>query len=60
MNRIRIGALLTVILGVIFAFAGLMTSLRDFGIGAAVAAAGVVVYGLVDFIEEREREEGSR
>jgi len=53
MNRIRIGAALTIILGIIFAFAGLMTSLRDFGIGIAVAAAGVVVYGLVDYVSER-------
>ena len=51
MNRIRIGATLTVILGGIFAAAGLMNSLRDFGIGLAVAATGGLVYGLVDSID---------
>ena len=50
MNRIRIGAFLTVILGGIFAAAGLMDNLRDFGIGLAVAASGGLVYGLVDYI----------
>ncbi len=55
MNRIRIGAVLTVMLGVIYGFTGLVNDLRDFGIGVAVAAAGVVVYGLVDYIDGWDR-----
>lgn len=51
MNRIRIGAFLTVILGGIFAAFGLMNSLWDFGIGLAVAATGGLVYGLADYID---------
>ena len=51
MNRIRIGAFLTVILGGIFAAAGLMNNRRDFGIGMAVAATGGLVYGLADYID---------
>jgi hypothetical protein len=54
-NRIRIGAFLTVILGGIFAAAGLMDNLRDFGIGLAVAASGGLVYGLVDYIDGWDR-----
>ena len=55
MSRIRIGATLTVILGGIFAAAGLMDNLRDFGIGLAVAATGGLVYGLVDYIDGWDR-----
>ena len=55
MNRIRIGACLTVILGGIFAAAGLMNNLRDFGIGLAVAATGGLVYGLADYIDGWDR-----
>ena len=55
MNRIRIGAFLTVILGGIFAAAGLMNSMRDFGIGLAVAASGGLVYWLVDYIDGWDR-----
>ncbi len=51
MNRIRIGAFLTVILGGIFAASGLMNSLWDFGIGLAVAGVGGLVYGLADYID---------
>ena len=55
MNRIRICSFLTVILGGIFAAAGLMDNLRDFGIGVAVAASGGLVYGLVDYIDGWDR-----
>ena len=55
MNRIRIGAFLTVILGGIFAAAGLMDNLRDFGIGLAVAGTGGLVYGLIDYIDGWDR-----
>jgi hypothetical protein len=51
MNRIRFGALLTAILGVIYGAAGLMESVTSFGIGMAVAAAAITLYGLLDFIE---------
>jgi len=57
MNRVRIAASLTVILGVIYGFSGLMVSVTEFGIGMAVAAGGVVIYGLVDFIESRDEED---
>jgi len=52
MNRIRIGAAITIMLGAIYASAGLLDSLTEFGIGLAVATLGVIVYGLCDFIED--------
>ena len=60
MNRIRIGLAITIIIGAIYAAAGLFDSLTQFGIGAAVASAGMVGYGLLDFIEAREAEEMNR
>lgn len=52
MTRIRIGLLLTMILGAIYAFSGLLTSLREFGIGLAIVAAAIVAHGLITFIEQ--------
>ena len=56
MNRIRIGLAITIILGSIYAAAGLFTSLRDFGIGAAIAATAMTGYGLLDFLEAHRNE----
>lgn len=53
MNRIRIGMALSIVIGSIYAAAGLLDSLTDFGIGLAVACLGVIGYGLCDFIEDR-------
>lgn len=53
MNRIRIGMALSVLLGVLYAGCGLLDSLTDFGVGLAVAALGVIGFGLCDFIEDR-------
>lgn len=52
MNRIRIGMALSVVIGTIYAAAGLLDSLTDFGIGLAVACLGVIGYGLCDFLED--------
>lgn len=43
-----------------YAGLGLLTSLRDFGIGAAVAAAAVLLHGLLDYCDERRREHDHR
>lgn len=53
MNRIRIGMAISVLIGVIYAAAGLLDSLTDFGLGLAVASLGVIGYGLCDFLEDR-------
>lgn len=53
MNRIRIGMAISVVIGVIYAAAGLFDSLTNFGLGLAVASLGVIGYGLCDFIEDR-------
>lgn len=60
MNRIRIGMAISVLLGTIYASAGLFDSLTQFGIGVAVVCLGVVGYGLCDFIETHENETISR
>ena len=52
MLRIRIGLTLTMILGSIYAAAGLMTSLRDFGIGVAVVATAWLLQGLITFLDD--------
>ena len=51
MNKIRFGLAATMLLGAIYAGFGLLISLRDFGIGLAVAAAAMVAYELTIFIE---------
>lgn len=60
MNRIRIGLAVTVLLGVIYSGAGLFESLTQFGVGMAVAAAAMIGYGLVDFVEARQAEKRCR
>lgn len=54
MNRIRIGLFITMIFGAIYAAAGLMTSLRDFGIGVAVVALAVLCQGLLTYVHDHE------
>jgi hypothetical protein len=57
MNRIRVGLTITAILGVIYAAAGLLNNLTEFGVGAAVAAAAIAGYGLCDFIDDHHNEQ---
>lgn len=57
LNRIRIGCAITIIVGAVYASGGLMESLTKFGIGLAVAAAGLIAYGLCDFIESHRDEQ---
>ena len=54
MLRIRIGLTLTMIVGAIFAAAGLMTSLRDFGIGVAVVATAWLLQGLITYLDDND------
>lgn len=57
MTRIRIGLIITMILGSMYAAAGLMSTLTDFGVGVAVVAAAMVGYGLTTYIAERDTEQ---
>lgn len=59
MNRIRIGCAITVLIGAIYAAAGLFQSLTHFGAGLAIAAIAVIGYGLCDFLDS-ERDERLR
>lgn len=54
MLRIRIGLTITMILGAIYAAAGLMTSLRDFGIGVAVVGTAWLLQGLITYLNEND------
>lgn len=54
MLRIRIGLTITMILGSIYAAAGLMTSLRDFGIGVAVVGTAWLLQGLITYLNEND------
>lgn len=53
MNRLRIGFLLTAIIGALYSSAGIFDSLTQFGIGMAVAGAAILGYGCLDYIEDR-------
>lgn len=52
MNRIRIGLTLTAIIGVIYGFTALLTSLTQFAIGIIIAALAVIAYGLCETLEQ--------
>lgn len=54
MIRLRVGLVVTMILGTIYAAAGLLSSLTDFGVGVAVVATAIVLHGLITHIEESE------
>ena len=51
MNRIRIGLVLTFIIGSLYSAFGLFDSLGKFAVGIIVAALSVIAYGLVDYVE---------
>ena len=55
-RRIRIGLAVTFLLGVIYGFSGLMSSVAEFLTGMAVAMGALLGYGLLDFIESRRDE----
>ena len=54
MSRLRVGFIVTILLGSMYAMCGLLVSLTDFGVGVAVAAAGVIGWGWVDYSYRRE------
>ena len=55
-RRIRVGLAVTFLLGVIYGFSGLMSSVAEFLTGMGVALAALLGYGLLDFIEARRDE----
>lgn len=54
MTRIKLVLFFVVIGSSMYAAAGLLTSLREFGIGAAIAALAVCMQGLVAYLEDRD------
>ena len=55
-RRIRIGLAVTFLLGVIYGFSGLMSSVAEFLTGMGVALAALLGYGALDFFESRRDE----
>lgn len=53
MLSVRTALFLSAFLGVLCAFCGIFTTLNDFGVGMAVAAASIAGWGLCDWIEEQ-------
>jgi len=53
MNRIRIGLVLTFVIGALYASYGLFESLAKFSLGVIVACLAAIGYGLVDYMEDR-------
>lgn len=54
MTGIRVGLFITMLLAAIYAAAGLLTSLRDFGIGVAIVAACAICQGALTYIHDHE------
>lgn len=54
MIRVRIGLFITMIVGAIYAAAGLFTSLREFGIGVIVVTTAVIVQGFITYAHDSE------
>ena len=52
MNRIRIGCIISALLGVMYAAASLMSSLTHMAVGVIVAAVAVIVFGLTQWLED--------
>lgn len=52
MIPIRVALFITALLGAVYALIGLFSTLNDVGVGMAVAAAGIVGWGLMDWLEE--------
>lgn len=57
MNRLKFGLAATMLLGSVYAGFGLLISLRDFGVGLAVAAVAMVGYELIVYVENRRRDD---
>lgn len=53
MNRLRIGFAITILLGAMYAAAGLFQSLTDLSMGVVVAMLGVIGLGAIDYLETR-------
>lgn len=54
MIRARIGLFIVMLLGAIYAAAGLLTSLREFGIGLTVVGLAACGQGLVTYLHDHQ------
>lgn len=53
MTRLRIGFAITILLGTIYAAAGLFESLTDLSLGVIVSMLGLIGLGAIDYLENR-------
>lgn len=60
MTAIRIACIIVGLFAVMYAAAGLLESLTHFGVGAAIAATALLIYGATDYIESHRREQLAR
>lgn len=60
LTRIRVGCSITALIGVMYAAVGLFDSLTHVAVGAIIASAGVIGYGLADWLDMRREEETRR
>lgn len=60
MITIRIACIIVGLFAIMYAAAGLLESLTHFGVGVAVAAAALLVYGATDYVESHRRERLAR
>jgi len=51
MNRVRIGLIITFIVGCLYSAFGVFESLGKFGLGLIVACIAALVYGFIDYRE---------
>jgi len=59
-TRLRVGLSITIMIGALYAAAGLFDSLTKFGVGICVAATAVIGYGLLDFLDSHQDEQTAR
>lgn len=50
---VRAALVFTMLIGAMYAAARVLTSTRDFAVGAAVVVVGAIGYGLLGWIEQR-------
>ena len=53
MTRLRIGFAITILIGAMYAAAGLFQSLTDLSLGVIVSMLGVIGLGAIDYLETR-------
>lgn len=51
---VRAALLITMLIGLIYGSAGVLTSLTDFAVGITIACLAVIVHGCLDYVDARD------